>query len=101
MDIFDSWVDTKNTITPRYVRFPALSGNHRTGTGSRRFRVPARRRKLLETRQRQDRIRTATCLKIRQNICTSTSCPFSKVNLYLVSYTLLFKTNHYALMDKL
>ena len=36
---------------PVLVKFPALSDDHRAGTGNRGFRVPARWRKLLETEQ--------------------------------------------------
>ena len=78
MDIFYSLVQ-KITLSPRYVRhvshrqnvchsliefsifsflmcsvlvkFLPLSGDHRAGTGSKGFRVPARRRKFLETAQ--------------------------------------------------
>ena len=47
--------------------------------------------------RRQDRIRTATCPKLRVNVLTTTSCPYIKVDPYLFSYLLLFKTNHSAL----
>ena len=84
------------------VKFPGLSGDPRPRQEAGDSDVPPRGRTLLETAQtagvNQNCYMSENLTKSLDNNQLSVS---SKVNPYLVSYILLFKTNHSALMDKL
>ena len=80
------------------MKVPALSGDHWAGTGSRGFRVPARRRKLLETVQTAGSNQNRINLNIFRRIYSFVQIfvGFSKANILEYSFMIWLYLRMYS-----